>query len=167
MMETLEHAFAATHTLNGVPVMRNPNWRPGGPLWIDEAGTAYRSGAGRKSEPIVRERLSVATMEAKGEEFGETYGVIGEVIPAEWWKTQYRPGRGVMVTREAAAAALRACAWPDSAAPCGMGSSSNDDDATFTGYDAAGNCIVRLFMRGKGYFKVKIPRAMFLEIVDE
>ncbi len=107
---------------------------------------------------------------ALGGEFGSTYGTIGEIIPAEWWLAEYantRSPKGVMVTREAAAVALRACAWPDSSAPCGLAGNSNDDDATFLDYDKDGNCIVKLFMRGKGFFKVKIPRTMFLEIVDE
>lgn len=169
MTETLEIGFAATHMLwNGTPVMRNPDWIPRTGthnLWVDAEGKTH--GATPKAQPIVRENLPSVTLESQGEEFGETYGVVGEVIPAEWWKAQYRPEKGVMVTREAAAAALRACAWPDSAAPCGHAGNSNDDDATFAGYDREGNCIVRLFMRGKGYFNVKIPRTMFLEIVDE
>lgn len=172
-MLTLEKDFAATHVLNGVPVMRNPNWVPRSgvnTLWVDAEGNILGSGVGRKAFPIPRHELPVATVTKQGGKFGKTYGTLGEAIPTEWWLTTYvsnHSARGVMVTREAAAAALRACAWPDSSAPCGLAGNSNDDDAAFEGMDEAGNCIVRLFMRGYGYFRVRIPKAMFLEIVDE
>ena len=174
MMETLERVFAPTHILHGVQVMRNPDFkfRVTSPkiMWVDEKGNVLPSGIGHKAIPIEVGLLSPAVMEARGEEFGVSFGAVGESIPAEWFLANYAKShaqKGVMVTREAAAAALRACAWPDSSAPCGHAGNSNDDDATFVDYDRAGNCIVKLFMRGKGYFKVRIPKAMFLEIVDE
>lgn len=154
--------------------MRNPAWVPRvskpQDLYVDENGKCVTMAVGRKPLPISSQELPAATKIVQGGEFGQTYGTVGEVIPAEWFLTEYaqnRSAKGVMVTREAAAAALHACAWPDSNAPCGVGSNTNDDDAAFAGYDREGNCIVKLFMRGKGYFRVKIPRTMFLEIEDE
>lgn len=172
-METLEKpVFAPTHRLHGKLVMKNPelggkNQNPQ-KLWMDEEGNYYRSGVGNKAEPL--DNLPAVTMVAKGGEFGETFGKVGEIIPTEWYLAhfaqEYSP-KGVMVTREAAATALRACAWPDSDAPYGSAGNSKDDDATFEGKDAEGNCLVRLFMRGCGFVMVKIPRTMFLEVVDE
>jgi hypothetical protein len=75
--------------------------------------------------------------------------------------------KGVMVTREMAGCVLRACAYPDSDAPCGIGADSKDDEATFVGKDSEGNSIVRLFMRNKGFVTVKIPHLVFMEIVSE
>src|SRR5258708_26773469 len=100
----------------------------------------------------------------EGGVFGVTYARTGEIIPAEWYRTnQILEGgkKGVMVTREAAGAALKSCAWPDSDAPCGHAGNSHDDDATFEGKDADGNCIVKLFLRSKGYVRLRIPRTMF------
>lgn len=172
-METLEKAFIPSHLLHGVPVMRNPNAL--GPsdfkhYWVDESGTVHRSGINHKAERIVKDPDPGFVADRENTSFGVAYAKIGEVIPSDWWMTHYahaRSPKGVMISREAAAAALRACAWPDSSAPCGQAGNSNDDDATFSGKDSAGNCIVRLFIRGKGYFQVKIPAAMFLEVVDE
>ena len=175
MTETLERVFAPTHNINGVPVMRNPDWKPGpggggwNNMWVDDNFVPQKSGRGNKAEPYAPLSLPAVTKIAAGGEFGTTFGAVGEVVPAEWWLADYANNSsqlGVMVTREAAAAALRACAWPDSSAPCGQAGNSNDDDASFEGYDRDGNCVVRLFMRGKGYFKVKIPRALFLEIAE-
>lgn len=153
--------------------MRNPAWVPRvskpQDLYVDENGKCVTMAVGRKPLLISSQELPAATKIMQGGEFGQTYGTVGEVIPAEWFLTEYARShsqKGVMVTREAAAAALRACAWPDSAAPCGQAGNSNDDDASFVDYDAEGNCIVKLFMRGKGYFKVKIPRVMFLEVIE-
>jgi len=177
MEATLERAFIATHTLHGVLVMRNPDFKfgPGGTsprkMWVDADGNTYPSGAGNKATPLVADAPMPAAIKVQQYDgFGHTHGKIGEVIPSDWYQAHYaqiKSPKGVMVTREAAAAALRASAWPDSDSPCGNAGNSKDDDAAFEGKDAEGNCIVKLFMRGKGYFKVKIPAAMFLEIVDE
>jgi len=153
--------------------MKNPDadgFRDIANFWIDAEGNTHRTGSGHKAELLTYDDLPAVTMVAKGGEFGESYGTIGQIIPTEWWLSHYaqeHASKGVMVTREAMAAALRASAWPDSDAPCGSAGNSKDDDATCDGKDAEGNCIVRLFMRGSGYFKVKIPRNLFLEVVDE
>lgn len=176
MPETLEKpAFTATHILDGRLVMRNPETGKKGlppihQFWVDESGLTYATGVGRKASLLEGIQLSPAPVIRKGGEFGEARTLIGEIIPVEWYISRYaqeHSAHGVMVSREAVGAALRACAWPDSDSPCGSGGNSKDDDAVFEGKDADGNCIVNLFMRGKGLFKVKIPSNMFLEVVDE
>jgi hypothetical protein len=170
MTEELDKIFVPTHILNGIPVMRIFPWKFGTDPWIDENGNTYKGTTKNKAAPIELGILHPMAQQSRDEKFGVTYGRIGEEISSEWWLSHYSHShaeKGVMVTREAASAALRACAWPDSSAPCGQAGNSNDDDAVFVGRDEGGNCIVRLFMRGKGYFRVKIPASMFLEIVDE
>lgn len=167
--------FVATHVIKGNPVMRNPNWVHGrgvGGFWIDAEGKLYTPGQGSsKAVPLSEApKVIAATVgPTEGGEFGVTYARVGDIIPAAQYHTNALgvPTKGVMVTRDAAGAALRASSWPDSQAPCGHAGNSNDDEATFENKDAEGNCIVRLYMRGKGYVKIKIPRTLFFEVVEE
>jgi hypothetical protein len=175
-METLEKpVFAPTHRLHGKLVMKNPEFAGKGfgnkeRFWVDEMGAFHRTGVGHKAELLEDDQLPAVTKIEKGGEFGETFGRIGEIIPTEWYLAHYaqeHSNKGVMLTREAFGAAMRCATYPDSDSPCGSAGNSKDDDATFEGKDRDGNCIVRLFMRGSGYFLVKIPRTMFLEVMNE
>lgn len=168
MTESLDKLFLPTHTVDGVPIMRNPDRTGPSNHYVDEAGNLYHAGV-KKVAIYTPPPAAVVRIEPK-KPVAVSAHPVGEVIRTDHWIVEYARAHspnGVNVTREAAAAALRACAWPDSAAPCGHAGNSNDDDATFESYDSNGDCIVKLFMRGKGYFKVRIPQTMFLEIVDE
>lgn len=171
----METVFAPTHTVDplGIRVMRNPDWVIAhGPSkhWVDEEGNFHRTGVGAKAYLIEDAELPAVTkMLEEGSVFGVTYAKIGDVIPSEWWRTHHTlegGKKGVMITREAAGAALRASAWPDSDAPCGHAGNSHDDDATFEGKDKDGNCIVKVFLRNKGYVRLRIPRILFFEVVE-
>jgi hypothetical protein len=165
--------FAPTHTLEtGVLVMKNPDWvLTHGPSkhWVDAEGNFHRTGAGAKATPIAPDELPSVSKTAEGGEFGVTFAKVGDIIPAEWWRTQQMlegGAKGVMLTREQAGVALRACAWPDSDAPCGVAGNSHDDEATFENKDKDGNCIVRVFLRRKGYVRLRIASQLYFEVVE-